>query len=249
MTSFRSIVGIDCATQAKKTGMAFGRIHDHRAVIVTCLSGQPSLLPAVLDWMEREGPCLIALDSPLGWPSRLGETLSRHSAGDAVDASSDELFRRVADDVVHERLGKRPLDVGADRIARTLVSALDLLNSIREQTQQPVPVLGRQEWGPGPAVIEVYPAATLLAHNLPSAGYKKNAEASSRAIRSQIASGLARHLDLDGHEDLLEASDDALDACVCVLAGLDFLHRKCLLPDDESIALREGWIWVLDPDQ
>src|SRR5437016_7332440 len=41
------------------------------------------------------------------------------------------MFRRVTDDVIYERLGKRPLDVGADRIARTAHAALRFLEELR----------------------------------------------------------------------------------------------------------------------
>ena len=42
------------------------------------------------------------------------------------------------------------------------------------------------------------------------------------------------------------SSADVLDAVVCVLAGADFLRRKCIpIPDNlRDIAPKEGWIWV-----
>jgi hypothetical protein len=42
----------------------------------------------------------------------------------------------------------------------------------------------------------------------------------------------------------LESSDDALDAAICVLAGLDFLRGEVYKPKDFPLAKEEGWIWV-----
>jgi hypothetical protein len=39
-------------------------------------------------------------------------------------------------------------------------------------------------------------------------------------------------------------TDHALDAVLCVCAGLDFLSGEAVAPDDLSLAKREGWIWV-----
>jgi hypothetical protein len=36
----------------------------------------------------------------------------------------------------------------------------------------------------------------------------------------------------------------ALDAVLCVAAGIDFLAGAALGPDDPEVARREGWIWV-----
>jgi hypothetical protein len=37
---------------------------------------------------------------------------------------------------------------------------------------------------------------------------------------------------------------DALDAAVCVFAGLNFLRGHALPPPNLDEAKREGWIWV-----
>jgi hypothetical protein len=70
------------------------------------------------------------------------------------------MFRRMTDDEIHRRLRKRPLEVGANLIARTAHSALKLLGEIRERTGLAIPLA----WAPVEALpyraIEVYPAAT-----------------------------------------------------------------------------------------
>ncbi|HXQ24571.1 MAG TPA: hypothetical protein VN812_23015 [Candidatus Acidoferrales bacterium] len=41
------------------------------------------------------------------------------------------MFRRLTDDVVYERLGKRPLEVAADRIAWAAHAALKFFGDLR----------------------------------------------------------------------------------------------------------------------
>jgi hypothetical protein len=140
----------------------------------------------------------------------------------------------------------QPLDVGADRIARTAHSALDLLDKIRQQTGEAfsvasVTVLART------AAIEVYPAATLLAHGLPSRGYKKP---ESVYVREEILHGLEEsglRMSADTRRNAL-ACADALDAIVCILAGVNFLDNEAYPPEHQSLAAKEGWIWVKKPE-
>jgi hypothetical protein len=90
--------------------------------------------------------------------------------------------------------------------------------------------------------IEVYPAATLKAHGLPSRGYKSRN--GSRDARAEIVNALSKRMTLSTDSDVLLSNDDALDAAVCVLAGLDFLEGAVHNPgEDLDVAEREGWIW------
>ncbi len=82
----------------------------------------------------------LALDAPLGWPAVLGETLGPHIAGESLDGTPNELFRRQTDHFIKAVIGRQPLDVGADRIARTAHAALGLLEQLRQLTGQPVPL-------------------------------------------------------------------------------------------------------------
>lgn len=45
----------------------------------------------------------------------------------------------------------------------------------------------------------------------------------------------------------LTESDDVFDAVVCALAGIDFVERKALGPDDQATAFKDGWIWFASP--
>jgi hypothetical protein len=185
----------------------------------------------------------LAFDSPLGWPDALGRGLSAHRAGEFIDTPPDELFRRRTDRFIKEKLGKQPLDVGADRIARTAVASLRLLHEIREAGRREIPL----EWTPGPptdaVAIEVYPAATLDSHDLPSSRYKRREH---EPERRRILEGLKRDIVVDDlrHGELAAKRADTLDAIVCILAGVDFLTGYVFLPPVDEVIRKEGWIWA-----
>lgn len=197
-------------------------------------------------------PALLALDAPLGWPISMGAALIGHSAGSLPSAAADCMFQRQTDRLIQEQLGKKPLDVGADRIARTAHSALRHLDQIRESLDRAVPLA----WNParitGAQVIEVYPAATLLAH-----GFSKTTDASykgtgseHRKAREKLTTKLAKNEDLRGIAGdvrlRMEETDHALDAVVCCLAAVNFLRGDAMPPEPDQVPLakKEGWIWV-----
>ena len=242
------IIGIDCATDAKKVGLALCVIHEGHPHIEQLMVGATwvGIDEQVAAWATA--PTLLALDAPLGWPAQLGDSLHTHYAGAELAPSANSLFRRTTDDVVAEQLGKRPLDVGSDRIARTAHAALSFLTRLRERVDAPIPLA----WTPGSveglAAIEVYPAGTLAARKLPHSGYKASTDASS-ALRHKLAQAVREELAIDEDAgELLAQSDHALDAVLCARAGLDFLSGDVVRPKDLSLAKREGWIWVRPPE-
>jgi predicted RNase H-like nuclease len=201
-----------------------------------------SALDRVARWAsEAEGSVLIAIDAPLGWPRSMGEALATHRAGEEVMVAPNDLFRRATDRHIQRRLGKTPLDVGADRIARTAHAALRLLGSLRARLVDEIPLA----WDPRSrgrmTAIEVYPAATLVSHGIRSKGYKKSVHL---AERREIVSALSQSLVLEMDSAVLETNADALDAVVCVLAAKDFLEGYAHPPDDPETAGVEGWIWA-----
>ena len=241
-----TIIGIDCATLDKKTGLACGTYNSGflRVEEVTLGSTQKPVHETVLDWMESaQNPdsILIAMDAPLGWPISLGKKLSQHHAGGPIGIAPNTLFRRETDSFIKEKIGKQPLDVAADRIARTAHKALEILGKIQERSGVHIPLA----WTAGrlnqPAAIEVYPAATLLAHGLEIKGYKGS---QGDQIRSALLEELKDQLDIPVDTDILIANDDAFDAVVCLLAGADFLRQEVYLPLNLNHAKQEGWIWV-----
>jgi hypothetical protein len=90
-------------------------------------------------------------------------------------------------------------------------------------------------------VIEVYPAATLVAHNIRSKGYKKRDQVDER---HEIVNELRQRMTILDSVPELTRSADLLDAGVCVLAGADFMCQRAMDPKDRTLAEREGWIWV-----
>ena len=241
------VVGVDCATSPKNVGLA--------RVVATARAARVDELATAASWEAIEetvagwlgSRTIIALDAPLGWPRPLGDVLSGHRAGGSVASSPNAMFRRTTDEVVIREIGKRPLDVGADRIARTAHAALSFLERLRVSTALPIPLA----WAPGrvegTSAIEVYPAATLAGRGLPHTGYK-GAKDGASDVRRDITSALAEMLTID--TDAIEAmagSDHVLDAAICGLAALDFARGDVIRPTDAALAEREGWIWVRAP--
>jgi hypothetical protein len=183
----------------------------------------------------------------LGWPVLLGEALPAHQAGQRLIGEPDRLFHRQTDDFVRAEIGKNPLEVGADRIARTAVSTLTMLERIRVAIGQEIPLAWNPSLSEGVFAIEVYPAGTLRAYGLPSSGYKKPGQAARRdSLISQISSLFSNGL--GAQRTLLLDSADALDAVVCTISGADFLRGEVLLPNvHPEVRRKEGWIWVRTP--
>lgn len=240
-----TLVGIDCATQTRNVGVAVARVTDGALVLERAQAGEadfPARLTGLLNGAAR---ALIAMDAPLGWPRALGDNLREHDAGQMLDSRPNELFRRATDRFIKAEIGQQPLDVGADRIARTAHAALSILDRLRKGTKEPVPLAWNARFSERIAAIEVYPAATLRARGIRYRGYKK---ARDRTARAEILEAMGREMKLCEFEPML-ANADALDAAVCVLAAWDFLSGRCLAPNDAETARREGWIWCVDPLQ
>ena len=238
-----SIIGIDCATQDKRVGLALGRDDGTTAAVTQVRLG--SMVDAVAEtiaaWAKPDQPTLLALDAPLGWTADLGQELHRHQAGAPLHGEANHLFRRHTDRLIKRATGKLPLDVGADRIARTAHAALALLQALRQCTGQPIPLAWQPELTPGIQAIEVYPAGTLAAYGIDARGYKRR---DGRAQRLALLHFLGQHLSLPQDRTLMEENDDALDAALCVLAGLDFLRGRAMEPENLHTVRKEGWIWV-----
>ncbi|MGD0997111.1 MAG: DUF429 domain-containing protein [Thermoleophilia bacterium] len=230
-----ALLGVDCATDPAKTGLALGELHDGEVSIMGCTICSKKRPPAALalEWLDQRDNALIALDAPLGWPRALGTGLHSHRAGAALASEPNRLFRRATDDEIRLRLGKRPLDVGADRIARTAAAALALLGALRRVTGRSIPLAWAPEEDATWRAIEVYPAATRIAHGA--------------ADHGGSLEGLGELLDCSAVEPTALASKDAVDACVCVLAAADFLLGGAVAPSDLETAVVEGWIWAPGP--
>lgn len=238
-----TIIGVDCATEDAKIGLSLAVVGADRCVVsfAGACSSERGVAEELAAWLSEKPRALLAFDAPLGWPLPLGKALAPHKAGEPLSGAANHLFRRATDRFVKARLGKQSLDVGADRIARTAHSALKLLADVREKTGFPIPLAWDANYSERVAAIEVYPAATLIAHGIPDTGYKKKEKI---AERKAIIGSLARMIQLPEDVANMELSADALDAGVCVLAGFDFLKGDAYNPEDKDLANHEGWIWV-----
>ena len=244
-----TIIGIDCATESRKVGLAVAFMEQLRPRLRetgTGRRGQSSkeLTEQIAEWIPDNGTTLLALDAPLGWPANLGQALLKHSAGTCVNVIADELFRRETDRFVEKMVHQRPLDVGADRIARTAHAALILLRNLREKTKRPIPLAWNPTLQDSLSAIEVYPAATLRAHGFRSSGYKRSHQ---KQEREEIIMDLSKHLEFSTDTGPIEANADILDAVICVLAAIDFLSDESMPPVKRELAVKEGWIWVRFP--
>lgn len=147
-----ALLGIDCATVPKKTGLALGELRCGILHILRCTTGSSHTPPAMIanEWIKDYDDVLIALDTPVGWPKALAFSLSNHKAGMAIKIDADQLFSRATDKAIRERLGKKPLEVGANLIARTAVAALSLLDELRRFTDRQIPLawapVERERW-------------------------------------------------------------------------------------------------------
>jgi len=243
-----TVIGIDCAVDERKVGLAIGSYTDGICRLVSLPSSvkMVSVMELVCGWINRSTRVLLAMDAPLGWPSALGTALSGHLAGREIRSCSDLLFRRTTDRFVKTHLNKQPLDVGADRIARTAKAALDLLTQVRSQTGLSVPLVWNAEFKEKVGAIEVYPAGTLISYGLPSSGYKKKDQTTAR---KKILTGLGNYMKPGVNLEDAKKNADVLDAIVCVLSGADFLRNEAYYPEDFSQAEKEGWIWVKRKEQ
>jgi len=245
-----TIVGVDCATDARRVGLALGTWNGHRTVLEKALPGASvgSVAGTIGDWLAPSGRALLAMDAPLGWPEPLGRELHAHQAGGSLGTPPNLMFRRLTDRAVKSEIGKQPLDVGADRIARTAHAALSLLDDLRRRTGEPIPLAWQPQFSDRVAAIEVYPAGTLAACQVAGRGYKPPEHMDRRAV---LVNWLAGEITLPDDPSPFLESADVLDAALCVLAGADFLCGAALAPDQQEMATvrREGWIWVRRPQE
>lgn len=231
------IIGVDCATQPRKTGLALARWSGGVLRLEAARRASPTEPPAAIlgGWMDTPEPVLLCLDAPLGWPSSLASELAGHQAGAGIAAHADAMFHRHTDRVIRERLGKRPLEVGANFIARTALAAVNLLQALRDHSGQSLPL--PRVAGPiaDSTAIEVYPAALRKVR-----GWETRVD-----VRARLPGSFEAPV-----PDLDDVTDDVLDAVLCVLAGADFLAGQAVAPtaDEAVIAAREGWIWSADPE-
>jgi predicted nuclease with RNAse H fold len=237
------LIGIDAATVREKCGYAIGELiddvlHVKSAGVLKSKHCPDALAAYVMPELVESQRVLLAIDAPLGWPAAAGVSLSAHLAGQVLKCAPDQLFHRATDEFVFKKQGRRPLEVGANLIARTAHAALKLLEDIRQKSGYSIPLVWTLGFD-GMGAIEVYPAASLRAWGVDFKGYRD-----SRDSRARLLKGLDRRIYMPPTlSEIVLGSVDALDACLCALAACDFLAGAVWEPEDPKVAPKEGWIW------
>lgn len=237
------VIGMDCATDVKNVGLAMGVYSNSDIVLFETKFGSDgnSIAEIIKDWIRIDDKVILAIDAPLGWPEDLGNSLCYHIAGQTLSIDSNLLFRRETDRFIKKTLGKQPLDVGADRIARTAYAALKIIGELQIAINNKIEMAWNPEKINEFSVIEVYPAATLQCYGILNSGYK---EKERKAEREDILNGLGKVMEIQCDSKHMILSADVLDSTVCLLAAKDFLNGDVYFPNDFEKAKKEGWIWV-----
>lgn len=242
------IVGVDCATEQVNIGVALAEIDGAVCTVIEAhrCSEQQKAVDTIVLWCKEYVISLLALDAPLGWPCALGAALAKHRAGEPTGETSDHLFSRETNRAIENRLEKKPLEVGANLIARTANSALDFLAELRSKMGQEIALA----WEIDPktkkpvitqlSAIEVYPAATWLTLRSPIPTINGDTKGVKRhqLILDGILDGLTglAHLSVEAKQ-AAQKSGHVLDAILCVIAAKEFINGQCVPPTDQQKSL------------
>lgn len=221
-------LGVDLASQPKKTAACVVNWRPHEATVETLETG-------VTDERLLElasGADKVGVDVPFGWPEAFVEAVTAHHAGHLWFLEPDGNLRlRRTDLFVHRNTGKWPLSVSTDKIAVPALRAAFLMCRLAA-SGSPVDRTGTGKF------VEVHPAAALLRWSLAD-----GANGTANLIGS-----------LRTHIPWLKVSDescafcsqnrDARDSVVAALiaraAALDLCEP--IPEDDLHVAAAEGWI-------
>ena len=234
------LVGIDLSADPKKTGVCV--LEDDAVVDVHRGSktvGHPG-------WLV--GHCaradIVAVDVPFGWPKPFVEALTGYEIGVALAHYRKRYLRRMTDAFVAETLPQRlprkgrspnPFAVAADKLGVTATVGTVLLNALSDQFR-----LSSRESYMRPAMIEVYPAASLWAWGL----HHRNVETS--AILERLLKALNPTI-LEVEREKLLGSRHCFDALIAALTAREYADGNTFDPPEHvpnDILRIEGWIRV-----
>jgi len=238
-----AIIGIDCATNKKNVAIGYGVYSQSKSIIkkVVASAGKEEPVDIISKLAKKEKSVLFAFDSPLGWPREMAHVLYSHKAGEPIDVDANSLFNRETELFIKKVIGKKPLEVGADRIARTTKWTLDLLDKLRKELNYGIPLSWNHNEILPASAIEVYPAATLLSRHINIRGYKNNQNIKKR---NEILERIKEYITIEADKKDITETSHKLDACICVLAASDFLRGDCIPPPKEFSVEKEGWVWI-----
>ncbi len=238
-----SIIGIDCATDKKNAAIAYGEFSGDTPVIkkVAVSKSEQQPIDVISEMARGKKPLLFAFDAPLGWPREMAHVLHEHKAGEPIHVDSDSLFNRETELFIRKIIGKKPLEIGADRIARTAKWTLDLLDWSRKELNYDIPLSWDHNEILPASAIEIYPAATLLSRKIKMRGYKRKENIKKR---EEILEQLKTYINIETDKKEITKTSHTIDAVICVLAASDFLRGDCIPPPDKFSVEKEGWIWI-----
>jgi hypothetical protein len=251
-------IGVDLATEAKKTGVAVLAVTSGVATAALPPPGfvaDDAGLVALVDENSAVG-----LDAPLGWPDDFVSAVTAHRQSArwptyehrSADRIRESLQNRTTDLFVRGlNLGSRPMSVSADRIGSVAMRAAGLQSAWARRW-------GRLEPRDGSArLIETYPVVALRVWELRGRDadpYKGKGgiemRAAQRAERARMIADLEQKAPwLTIADDLRAASTDSdhdFDALICSLVALAVRRNltHVVTPEEREVALREGWIHV-----
>ncbi len=277
------IIGIDCAADPKNIAVAFATTVGAQLTVDRVLFGEsgtadeesrrPRLERLAAKIFEKiqsvSKPTLLALDAPLGWPRPMGRVLECHTAGAALPekyADADLFFRRRTDRFIVDEIGKTPIEVGANLIARVTHTTLRLIGMLQSELKNAAVKMADAPLRSYPAptegvnFIEVYPALAgpfflekgekptqrdwrSLAAELKTK--KKKAKTDGEETWDGRLHQIADRLDVCIREDAVNDTkgtkarrDHGLDAILCAWTGARFLHDGCVAPDEVKVSPR-----------
>ncbi len=214
------------------------------------LNNIPSFLQDEIN-AHPDSKIILAVDSPLGFPVQFSELIinSDHRFSDLKKAYSNYAFR-ATDIYITEKVfeSKTSLSPSFSYLTNNVTVAINMVRLLKSGLNKfkayPFDV---QEEGDLHSIIEVYPAATLIANKIRIEKYKGTSE-DSKKRREEILDDLNRSneypFDIEqAKERGLTKIEHHFDAFICCLAAYDFLFKPRVEPEGD-IAKKEGWIWA-----
>jgi hypothetical protein len=224
-------LGIDFASQPANTGACFVLWGKGRAEVETLQVGVTD--DEILAFCPRAGK--VGIDVPFGWPSAFVQAVAAHARREDWPKSSIHQLRfRATDHNVKRMTGKWPLSVSTDLIGVPALRAAAILCELSCEA-----VVDRAGGG---ALVEVYPAASLIRWGFSKTGKKE----SSTLIPSFLQSVSGWLVVSDENRATLLSSRDAFDALIASLTARACARGLCegVPPEETDAAKVEGWIAI-----
>jgi predicted nuclease with RNAse H fold len=231
------LVGLDLSASPRNCGICV--LEDNTITHVGLGERNPNYPRTLHEYCV--GSDVVAIDAPFGWPKLFTETLTNYRIGSAFDLDREQYRLRRTDIWITRELPQRlvrnarppnPFSVSTDKLGVTAMVGTVLLNVLANEFH-----LSPREGGIRPAVIEVYPSASLWAWGL--RGYERGVVLD----RLQEAFGF----NSEDYRATLLNINHCFDALIAVLTASAYAAGETFDPEDtipEDVLRVEGWIRV-----